>query len=121
MELIVNSITLDDLAPGDLILYGENNSSQILWQMALVYRRPTQAELSYASVTVPAVLAAVMSTGSPGVFITGNTDSIPATYLTIVPLEIIAAVYKACSAASDLFASAAPYAVEPWTAGTSAP
>jgi hypothetical protein len=108
------AVTLDNVSPGDLILYGANSGDGIYFFLALVYRQATQKELSNASLTVPAVMIVSMdASSSPGVFFTGT--SVPVQNLTILPLTQIVAVYKASAGASDLVAAAAPYATMPWT------
>jgi hypothetical protein len=105
---------------GDLILYGTNSGSEVLLQLALVYRDPTQEELSAASIAEPAVVAVPMSSASPGLFITGNPATYPAANTQIVPLSIITATYKAYQAQQSLFAAAVPFSLpgsppSPWT------
>jgi hypothetical protein len=105
------TVTPDNVSPGDLVLYGANSGNGIYFFLALAYRQATEKELSDDSLTSPAVMVVPMS--SPNSFHTG-TDSIPSSALIPVPLTRIVAVYKASPGASDLFAAAAPYAIEPW-------
>jgi hypothetical protein len=101
---------------GDLILFGQNNSSLVDFMMALVYREPTPAELSAASITEPAVVATAMSSSTPGLFATGNPATYPAQNAVIVPVSIIVATFKAHEVRRSLLTAAVPLALSPWTA-----